>query len=160
MFSDIVDSTPLNESLGDDRWLPVLRAHNALIEDHVHQHGGRVVKTLGDGYMAVFKLPASGVRCALAIQDAMASRTLNVGPDVSVRIGLHTGRAVSVGEDYLGREVTYAARVASAATGNEVLVSDAVRQRCNGEQILFADARTVNLKGIGGTHRVWSCPIR
>jgi hypothetical protein len=48
LFSDIVDSTPLNEAMGDAKWMELLRAHNAVIEEHVRAHGGHVVKTLLD----------------------------------------------------------------------------------------------------------------
>jgi class 3 adenylate cyclase len=64
----------LNESMGDARWMEVLHVHNAVIEHHVARQGGRVVKTIGDGYMVVFARPQSGVRCALAIQAALGTR--------------------------------------------------------------------------------------
>ncbi|MGD9934936.1 MAG: protein kinase, partial [Dehalococcoidia bacterium] len=71
MFSDIEGSTALNERLGDGRWMEVLRAHNDLVDREVAAHGGRTVKTIGDGYMVAFPSPEAGVRCALAIQAAL-----------------------------------------------------------------------------------------
>jgi class 3 adenylate cyclase len=71
MFSDIEDSTPLNERLGDAAWLEVLHAHDDLIRHHVQEHGGFVVKTMGDGFMVAFGSAEAGVRCAVGIQEAL-----------------------------------------------------------------------------------------
>jgi class 3 adenylate cyclase len=156
MFSDIEGSTALNEQLGDERWMEVLGAHNALIEEHVLAAGGRVVKTIGDGYMVVFGNPRSAVRSALAIQAALEGLdATDGGIPIRVRIGLHAGPAVQHGDDFFGREVNYAARVASAAAGGEVLVSAAMRQRCGGGEWAFAAERRVEFKGFEGVHLVW-----
>jgi class 3 adenylate cyclase len=153
MFSDIEDSTALNEMAGDDAWMEVLHAHNALVEREVAAQGGRVVKTIGDGYMVVFGSAESAVRSALAIQAALATPPESLR-DIRVRIGLHTGSVVAQGDDFFGREVNYAARVASAALGGEVLVSNAVRERC-GAMLTTAAARDVEFKGFEGSQRVW-----
>jgi class 3 adenylate cyclase len=156
MFSDIEGSTALNEQLGDERWMEVLGAHNALVEEHVLAAGGRVVKTIGDGYMVVFGNPRAAVRSALAIQAALQGlEATDGGVPIRVRIGLHAGPAVQHGDDFFGREVNYAARVASAAAGGEVLVSAAMRQRCGGGEWSFAAERRVEFKGFEGIHLVW-----
>jgi class 3 adenylate cyclase len=154
MFSDIEDSTALNESMGDARWMDVLHAHNAVIEREVAAHGGRVVKTIGDGYMVVFSSAESGVRCALAVQAALGTSNSELGTSIRVRIGLHTGPVVREGSDFFGREVNFAARVASAASGGEVLVSTAVRERVAGA-VTPGPARRVAMKGFDGAQEVW-----
>ncbi|MCA9829411.1 MAG: AAA family ATPase, partial [Dehalococcoidia bacterium] len=165
MFSDIEGSTALNEKLGDARWMEVLRAHNDLVDREVAAHGGRTVKTIGDGYMVAFPSPEAGVRCALAIQAALTPsrspaaagegrRDATLLDGIRVRIGLHTGSAVRQGEDFFGREVNYAARVASAALGGEVLVSEVMRERL-GTAFAWDGVREVTLKGFEGTHRVF-----
>ncbi|MCB9485224.1 MAG: protein kinase [Thermoflexaceae bacterium] len=165
MFSDIEGSTALNERLGDVRWMEVLRAHNDLVDREVAAHGGRTVKTIGDGYMVAFPSPEAGVRCALAIQAALTPgrspaaagegrREATLLDGIRVRIGLHTGSAVRQGEDFFGREVNYAARVASAALGGEVLVSEVMRERL-GTAFAWDGVREVTLKGFEGTHRVF-----
>ena len=80
MFSDIEDSTPLNEHMGDAAWLEVLRAHDDLIRGLVQEHGGFVVKTMGDGFMVAFGSAEAGVRCAVGIQEARG-RTPNNSDD-------------------------------------------------------------------------------
>jgi class 3 adenylate cyclase len=158
MFSDIENSTALNEQMGDAAWMEVLRAHSAVIEEQVQRHGGRVVKTIGDGYMVVFGSPEAGVRCAVAIQRALGTKDSGLGTDIRIRVGLHTGTAVAEGDDFFGREVNYAARVASAALGGEVLVSDAVRERC-GNTFESAMPRDVEFKGFEGPQRVWAISV-
>jgi len=70
MFSDIEGSTSMNERLGDQRWMELLRAHNALISEQITAHDGEVVKTIGDAFMVSFQQPLKALRCAIAIQRA------------------------------------------------------------------------------------------
>ncbi len=151
LFSDIENSTPLNERLGDARYMELLRAHNALIETQVKAHRGYVVKTMGDGYMVAFKSAADGLRCAIAIQEAIAG----MEEVVRVRIGLHTGEMVKDDNDFFGRHVTLAARVASLAAGGEILVSGIVHELVAGQGFAFDGGREADLKGLAGTHRVY-----
>jgi class 3 adenylate cyclase len=58
LFTDIENSTALNERLGDQRWLEVLRAHNAVVRDCICEHGGYEVKSQGDGFMIAYPAPS------------------------------------------------------------------------------------------------------
>ena len=156
LFSDIEDSTALNERLGDKAWLRVLDGHDRIVRREVGEHDGHIVKSQGDGFMIAFALPAEAMRCAIAIQRTIAKghRRLR-GTEVRVRIGIHTGVAVQREGDLFGRNVALAARVAAYAEGGQILVtsevSDAVAD--NGE-FSFTDAGTVELKGLTGYHRI------
>ena len=111
---------------------------------------------MGDGYMVAFASPTNGVRCALAIQRELGTRLPRWVAPILVRIGLHTGNAVREGHDFFGREVNFAARVASSAIGGEVMVSEAVRARLLADQSFAVDAPVeVDLKGFSGTHKVF-----
>jgi len=95
------------------------------------------------------------VTCALAICDAVA--THDFGTDVGsllVRIGMHCGMVIREGDDFYGRTVIVAARVADEAAGNEVLVTDAVAEGAASEAVVFEASREVALKGLPGRHRV------
>ncbi|MGD9935773.1 MAG: adenylate/guanylate cyclase domain-containing protein, partial [Dehalococcoidia bacterium] len=81
--------------------------------------------------------------------------SLSLLDGIRVRIGLHTGSVVRQGDDFFGREVNYAARVASAALGGEVLVSAVVKERL-GEAFTFDAGRAATLKGFEGEHRVFA----
>ncbi|KQY54456.1 MULTISPECIES: adenylate/guanylate cyclase domain-containing protein [unclassified Nocardioides] len=155
-FSDIVDSTALNEQLGDQRWMALLEAHDKVIRKRVTAHGGHVVKSQGDGFMVAFGDPGEALRAAISMQTGLAEargRVLRRTP-VEVRMGLHTGRAIEKDGDYFGRNVAMAARVASHAVGGEILVSDAVHEGLVAD-FDFGEPRRVELKGFPGEHDLW-----
>lgn len=160
LFSDIEDSTALNDRLGDKAWVRVLAAHDALVRAMVDKRRGRVVKSAGDGFMVAFRDPVSAVLAARGIQRSLA-RTLDPRlrlTPVRVRIGVHTGTAISRDGDYFGRNVAMAARVAGLADGGEVLVTEAVREGTvdsGDRRMRFEDAGTVELKGLPGEHALW-----
>lgn len=159
MFSDIEDSTPLTERLGDDVWVRVLSAHDALVTARVERYRGQVVKHSGDGFMIAFRDAEAACRAAVGIQKDLR-RTLDpmlrVVAPVKVRIGIHTGRVVTKDGDYFGRNVALAARIGSIATGGEVLVSDAVHEALDDDAAVeLVEMGEVELKGLPGTHRVW-----
>lgn len=158
LFSDIEDSTALNDRLGDRAWVKVLEAHDAVVRAAVERRRGQVVKTAGDSFMVAFRDPTEAVRAARSIQRTLA-RTLDPRlrlTPVRVRIGVHTGRVISRDGDYFGTNVALAARIAALADGGEVLVSDAVATAVGAHPKLpLEDVGTVPLKGLPGEHRVW-----
>uniref|UniRef100_UPI0035122E61 adenylate/guanylate cyclase domain-containing protein n=1 Tax=Nocardioides sp. TaxID=35761 RepID=UPI0035122E61 len=160
LFSDIEDSTALNDRLGDKAWVRVLAAHDALVRAMVDKRRGRVVKTAGDSFMVAFRDPVAAVLAARGIQRALA-RTLDPRlrlTPVRVRIGVHTGTVISRDGDYFGRNVSMAARVAALADGGEVLVTQAVRDETSesgDRRMRFEEAGTVELKGLPGEHDLW-----
>lgn len=162
LFSDIEDSTVLNDQLGDEDWVRLLGVHDALVHGCVDRHHGHVVKSQGDGFMIVFPDPASAVRAGIAIQDAIGSsgkRALRRTP-IRVRVGIHCGPVVERDGDFFGTNVAMAARVAAQADGGEILVSDVVRQALRQvDDIVLVDARETPLKGLPGTHRLWEVAV-
>ncbi len=151
LFSDIENSTALNEQMGDATWMELLRSHNNAIEARVRAHGGYVVKTMGDGYMVAFKSASDGLRCAIAMQQDFAA-----DPGVRIRIGLHTGEMVREGDDFFGRHVNLAARVAGHADGGEILVSGVLRELVAGQTFAFEDRGERSMKGFTEKVRIWS----
>jgi class 3 adenylate cyclase len=157
LFSDIEDSTRLNERVGDLRWLELLRAHHAIVREQVHQHGGFEVKSQGDGFMIAFPSARRAVQCARAIQEAIDS-DLAEHPDgpVRVRIGLHTGEAIREEADFYGKNIVLAARITDKARGGEILVSSVVKQLTESAGDLgFEDERDLELDGLMGTHKIF-----
>ncbi len=157
-FSDIEDSTALNERIGDDAWVRVLAAHDELLRRRIDTYRGQVVKTAGDGFMVAFRDAEAACRAAVGIQKDLR-RTLDpklrVTATVRVRIGIHTGTVVSRDGDYFGRNVALAARVGDLATGGEVLVTDAVREALDDDAAVeLVEMGEVELKGLPGTHVV------
>ena len=159
MFSDIEESTALNERLGDKSWVRLLAAHDKVVREQVRKHRGHVVKSQGDGFMMVFGHPCDAVDAALRIQRAVGrtGRQTWRAP-VRVRIGIHVGTAVTRGGDYFGRNVAKAARVAALADGGQVLASDEVRTalEADGATVAVEPAGEHELKGLAGTHVLWA----
>jgi class 3 adenylate cyclase len=122
MFTDIVDSTRLVATLGNEKWRRLLARHNELLRDRIAEHGGEVVQQTGDGFFAAFVDAGSAVEAAIEIQRALDAEI--VAPDV--RIGAHSGGTFeSDGEfnRYGGDTVHLAARIGAAAGAGEILVS-------------------------------------
>jgi adenylate cyclase len=158
LFSDIEESTALNERVGDRAFVRLIGQHDKMVRKLVKQRGGHVVKSQGDGFMIAFGQAEQAVRCAVDIQHALhkdAQRRRHKG--IRVRIGIHVGRSVRRGDDLFGRNVAMAARVAGQAGGGEILISETVRDAVKDcEDISFDDGRDAELKGFSGTHRLYA----
>jgi class 3 adenylate cyclase/tetratricopeptide (TPR) repeat protein len=156
LFSDIEGSTELNERLGDQSFFELLREHNEIVRDQVRVHRGFEVKSQGDGFMIAFASPRDGVECSIAIQRALAARMdAGTSEPILVRMGLHTGEAIRERDDFFGRNVVLAARIAAQARGGEILVSAPVKELAEAAgDVVFGDPRELGLKGLSGTHTV------
>ncbi len=130
LFSDLVDFSDWVLEAGDDQAVELVREVGKAVETPVRAHGGRVVKRLGDGLMAVFDDAAAAVQAGC--EASSAAGELHAP---GLRAGVHLGRPRKLGGDYFGVDVNVAARVAAAAGGGEVLVSDAVRERLDPDEI-------------------------
>jgi adenylate cyclase len=154
MFTDIEDSTPLNEELGDADFVKLLAAHARVVNHQVERHHGHVVKTQGDGFMMVFGSPSDAVDAAVAIQAETAGSARRRRTPVRVRVGIHEGTAIAKGGDYFGRAVAIAARVAAHARGGEVLVTTPVVDALQEYEVESVGEH--ELRGLGGVHELWS----
>jgi class 3 adenylate cyclase len=150
LFTDIVDSTQQAVALGDRAWRDLLERHHGIVRRELARHGGREIDTAGDGFLAAFDSPASGVRCAQAAQDALAEA------GIRIRAGLHTGECHESGGKLTGLTVHIAARVGSAATGGEVVVSSTVRELMAGSGLTFTDRGVRELKGVPGEWHLYA----
>jgi class 3 adenylate cyclase len=145
LFTDIVDSTRLLETLGDEKWRRLLARHDQLVRERILEAGGEIVKKTGDGFFASFESPRAAIEAAIAVQRALAAEI--VAPDV--RIGAHAGGAFRTDAetaDYGGQGVHVAARIGAAAKGTEILVS---RETLDGAATTFrlSAPRAETLKG-------------
>jgi class 3 adenylate cyclase len=155
LFSDIEESTALNERIGDRAWVRLIGRHDKMIRRCVKGHHGHVVKSQGDGFMIAFAEPEQAVRCSVDVQRALRRRPNGI----KVRIGIHVGKSVRRGDDLFGRNVAMAARVAAYADGGQTLVSEPVREAIAGDDISFDDGNEVELKGFSGRHRLYAVKV-
>ena len=128
LFTDIEGSSDSVRTMGADRWESVLERHTAIIRDELAKHAGFEVRTEGDSFFAVFTSPSAAMAAVAEMQRRMSGTDWPHQASVRVRMGLHTGEArpasAASGVDYVGFEVSRAARIAAAAHGGQVLVSD------------------------------------
>ena len=150
LFTDVVGSTEMATSLGDERWRDLLARHHAVVRTELARFRGREVDTAGDGFLASFDGPARAVRCASAITSAV--RDLGI----EVRAGVHTGECELMEGKLTGLAVHIGARVAALAGPGTVLVSSTVRDLVAGSGLEFEDRGLHRLKGVDGEWRLFA----
>jgi class 3 adenylate cyclase len=148
LFTDIVDSTTLTQTLGDEAAMGLLDLHNAVVRNALTGLGGREVKHTGDGIMASFVSAAAAVKCATQIQRDLARHEKNQGDHkLKVRIGAAAGEPVEQHRDLFGSTVQLAARLCAQASSEQILVSNAIAELCSGKRFSFQDVGELALKG-------------
>lgn len=125
-FSDIEGSTRLIRELGD-AYPEALLAHHTIQRQALAANGGHELRTEGDSFFIVFGSALQACKGAAAVQRMLTEHPWPKGSRLRIRIGLHTGEATLVGNEYLGLDVHRAARVANAAHGGQVLLSETTR---------------------------------
>jgi pimeloyl-ACP methyl ester carboxylesterase/class 3 adenylate cyclase len=150
LFTDIVDSTAQAASMGDHRWHDLREQHDRVTRAQLARFRGREIKTLGDGFLAVFDGPARAVRCARAICTSMSRQ------GVALRAGVHTGEVEPDGDDVSGIAVAIGARIGALAGAGEVLVSSTVKDLVVGSALSFEDRGVHNLKGVPDAWHVYA----
>jgi class 3 adenylate cyclase len=142
MLTDIVDSTRRAAEMGDGQWRIVLDEHDLRSQRQIARFGGEVVRTTGDGTLAIFDGPTRAVQCALHLRDDLESC------GVPIRTGLHTGEIELRTKEIGGLAVHIAARISALADESEVLVSRTVHDLAVGSGLLFDDRGSHELKGV------------
>jgi len=149
LFTDIVDSTALAESLGPARWRELVAVHNERIQFELDRFRGRLVKTTGDGVLAMFDGSERAIRAGAAM--CLAATSLGL----TIRAGIHTGEVEMVAGDVRGMAVHVAARVMALAGPSQVFVSATTRELVADSGLAFIDAGTHELKGVSGARQLY-----
>ena len=132
LFADLRGSTGLFETLGNAEAAGVITRCVSAIATPVGAQGGRVVKTLGDGLMALFDAPSQAVRAAAKMQESLdaatrrAARRASPAPDLHLQVAIARGEVVEAQGDAYGDAINVAARLLDHAGDHEVLVTDEV----------------------------------
>jgi class 3 adenylate cyclase/tetratricopeptide (TPR) repeat protein len=128
LFTDAVASTEALGRLGDERFGVVQQEHLDLLRGSVGTHGGREVKSLGDGLMVAFTGAADALACAVAMQQVIEAAGRGGEDGLPLRVGVSSGDvAVAEDGDVTGTAVVEAARLCAAATGGQILISELAR---------------------------------
>ena len=157
LFSDIEGSAAILERVGERRSSEILRDHTSLVRQLVESFGGSVVKSQLDGVMVSFPSAHAGLHCGIEMQRSFGDHSVqDVGP-LKVRIGLHSGYVMADAEDFFGRNVVLAARIADRARGGEILVSSTVKDYTETDpRVEFEDRGEFHLKGLLGEHTIYA----
>jgi class 3 adenylate cyclase len=156
LFTDLKESTPLYESVGDVNAYFLVRQHFDILDRIIRERAGTIVKTIGDAVMAGFQHPRDAVCAAIEMIEALSRFNQTASRPLGLKVGVHRGRAIAVRLndriDYFGQDVNIAARVQGLADVNEVCMSETVMEAPGVNEIVGnrAVSRSYeNLKGIG-----------
>lgn len=146
LFTDMVGSTRLVESLGDETWSRVLGWHDRTLRALFERHGGREVDRAGDGFFVSFTTTEAALACATEIQNVLAHHRSQDDLTPEVRMGIHMGEVTEIDGSLSGMEVHVAARVSAAAGPSQILLSGPAGDQVSQDRIL--EWRRVEMKGI------------
>jgi adenylate cyclase len=159
LFSDLLGSTSLYESVGDAKAYGQVRRHFEFLTHWISRNSGSVVKTIGDAVMAVFHLPEDGLKAAIDIQKHVAEFNEEGSDEIVLKIGLYRGPAIAVNSndllDYFGRTVNIAARIQGQSHGDDIVFStgyldiEKIHSILDTEKVQIQSFRA-ELKGIAG----------
>ena len=128
-----------------------LREHRAVTDALVSKHGGRIVKTTGDGVLLEFPSVVDAVECAVAVQAVMNQRNEGIPQDrrMLFRIGINLGDILIDGDDILGDGVNVAARLEGIAEPGGICISSSAYEQVQGKvNVEFTDMGEQRLKNI------------
>jgi predicted ATPase/class 3 adenylate cyclase len=149
LFTDIEGSTARWETAPDTA--SVVERHFEVLREAIDDEGGRVFASMGDGVAAAFESAAAGVRASIAAQRSLLSE------DVAVRMGLHTGEVLLVGDDYRGRALNRAARIAAVGHGGQILLSAVTAHllRTGPDPVEMVDLGSHRLRDLTEPEHLW-----
>src|SRR5205807_1838328 len=150
LFTDLVGSTDQLTRIGDAAWTARLDRHADIVRDGLERFDGRLIKSTGDGALAVFSGPARATESARWILEALP------GEDLHARAGVHVGEIELQGDDIAGLAVHVSSRIMGVAEADEVLVSRTVRDLTAGSGLRFKDRGTHSLKGIADDWQLYA----
>ena len=137
----------------------ILREHRVIADAVVAKHGGRIVKTTGDGLLIEFPSVVDAVECAVAVQTVMAERNEGVPQDrrMLFRIGINLGDILIEGDDILGDGVNVAARLEGIAEPGGICISSSAYDQVRGKiDVAFTDLGEQSLKNIARPVRTYA----
>jgi adenylate cyclase len=146
LFTDLVGFSSWALEAGDAAAVELLREVGIVVESAILERGGRIVKRLGDGLMAVFFSAQEAVDAALDAQEALCAVSVE-GYRPQMRAGVHWGRPRKLGGDYLGVDVNIAARVADMGKADQVVVSDRALERLEASGLKTSRPKRLRAQG-------------
>jgi predicted ATPase/class 3 adenylate cyclase len=157
LFTDVEGSTRLWEQ-NPEAMRSALARHDVIVRSAIADSDGEVVKSTGDGLMAVFALPAAALSAGIAAQRGLLDEPWPDGCAIRVRIGIHTGEAESRGGDFFGPAVNRTARIMAAGHGGQIVLSGSTAALVTGQlpdTVTLRDLGEHRLKDLGRPERLF-----
>ena len=151
-FSDLRGFSFLTAQRGDQEAFQIARQFVELVEENVERHGGRLLKTYGDGVMTSFDDAAASAECSAAMQATLCDKYCGTDEEgvISAGVGLTWGDAIRTDDDLFGHSVNLAKRLADVAKGGQIVASDSLRQAAGDVHgVSYRTLGTRELKGVG-----------
>ncbi len=165
VFTDVVGSTALGESLKDQRMGTLRTAHFAQSSKLIGEHGGHEIKTIGDSVMVAFRTVDNALDYACALHRDPGGAELPGAAELRIRAGIHIGPVSVEKGDVFGRTVNFAARVIGAITGSEIWVSEQAKADIDAlgaghhQDLQWERHEDMEVKGFSGAATLWSLVI-
>jgi adenylate cyclase len=147
VFTDLAEFSEWALKAGDDEAVRLLRDVDCAMEPAMRERGGRVVKRMGDGMMAVFGEASEALEALVDARERLSEVSAD-GYKPRFRAGIHVGKPRKLGGDYFGVDVNIAARLAEQASPDEVLVSDAALRDLDTDALKVKKKRRFKVKGV------------
>lgn len=130
LFTDLVGSTNYFKVHGDNAGLEMLQEHYGIATSVINEHGGKLIKALGDSVMASFIGPVEAFKSAIKMQQqfSMHNKDKNTQNQLPVRIGIHYGNVIVEEKDIYGDVVNIAAKLTNMAEGGQIYISQEVHE--------------------------------
>ena len=158
MFTDIVGFTRIMTA-SEDTAINILKAQDEIFNPLLEEHNGNLLKKMGDGLLVEFSSAVNAVECALKIQASIKNHNEAAGDEFHIRIGIHLGDVVMLGDDILGDGVNIASRIEPLASPDGICITEAVHQSIKSK--LKIDARRISeveLKHIDDKYTIYKLP--
>jgi adenylate cyclase len=159
VFTDLAAFSEWALKAGDDAAVQLLREVDCAMEPAMRERGGRVVKRMGDGLMAVFSDSGDALDALVDARERLSEVEAD-GYEPRFRAGIHVGKPRKLGGDYFGVDVNIAARLAEQASPDEVLVSDAALQHLDTDELKVKKKRRFKVKGVPDDLQAYSITPR
>ena len=149
MFTDMVGSTNLTQTMGDEVAQQVVRAHNRIVREALNRFTGKEVKHTGDGIMASFAITSNCVEAAIFIQgETVKHNESNADLPLHLKVGINAGEPIAEDDDLFGTTVQVAARTVDKANSEQIFVTEIVHGICAGKGLKFFNRGQFVMKGV------------
>jgi adenylate cyclase len=154
LAADVVGYSALMQRAEEATYAEFERLKREIVEPSLSQHDGRLIKTTGDGALAEFASPSAAVRCAVEIQESIASGRSSL----KLRIGVNLGEVIIGADgDLFGDGINIAVRLEGTAAPGGILISEKVYSEVEGKlDVGFEDRGEQQLKNISKPVRAYA----